>query len=145
MVTNNEKEALLLENTLIKKYRPRFNIKLRDDSNYLVLRLNPKATWPRLEFTRHVKDDGAYHFVPYHSASSCREALRVVNRHFRLRTCTDHTLNNRSRPCLEYQIKRCPAPCVYDVDEKEYSDQVEDVRFFLDGKRESFWTPWRSA
>ncbi len=134
VVTTNEKEALLLENTLIKRHQPRFNVNLRDDKNYLVLRLDPKAAWPRLEVTRKITDDGAYHFGPYHSATSCREALRVVNRHFQLRTCTDHVLANRRRPCLQYQIKRCPAPCVLPVDRDEYGDQVRDVRLFLEGK-----------
>ena len=134
VVTSNEKEALLLENTLIKRHQPRFNVNLRDDKNYLVLRLDPKAEWPRLEVVRKMADDGAYFFGPYHSASSCREALRVVNRHFQLRTCTDHVLANRRRPCLQYQIKRCPAPCVLPVSRDDYADQVRDVRLFLEGK-----------
>ncbi len=134
IVTRNEKEALLLENTLIKAHQPRFNIKLRDDSNYLVLRLDPKAEWPRLEVVRQLGNDGAWYFGPYHSATACREALRVVNRHFQLRTCTDHVLHNRRRPCLQYQIKRCPAPCVLPVPPAEYDEQVRDVRLFLDGK-----------
>jgi excinuclease ABC subunit C len=134
VITSNEKEALLLENTLIKRHQPRFNVKLTDDKSFLVLRLDPKAEWPRLEVGRKIRDDGAYYFGPYHSASSCREALRVVNRHFQLRTCTDHVLHNRRRPCLQYQIKRCPAPCVLPVPETEYGEQVRDVRLFLEGK-----------
>ncbi len=136
VVTSNEKEALLLENTLIKRHQPRFNVKLTDDKNFLVLRLDPEGEWPRLEVTRRLGDDGAYYFGPYHSASSCREALRVVNRHFQLRTCTDHVLHNRKRPCLQYQIKRCPAPCVLPVSREAYGDQVRDVRLFLDGKND---------
>ena len=134
VITSNEKEALLLENTLIKKHQPRFNVNLKDDKNYLVLRLDPAAEWPRLEVVRKLGDDGAYYFGPYHSATSCREALRVVNRHFQLRTCTDHVLHNRRRPCLQYQIKRCPAPCVLPVSREGYGDQVRDVGLFLDGK-----------
>jgi excinuclease ABC subunit C len=134
VITSNEKEALLLENTLIKKHQPRFNVNLKDDKNYLVLRLDPDAEWPRLEVVRKLGDDGAYYFGPYHSATSCREALRVVNRHFQLRTCTDHVLHNRRRPCLQYQIKRCPAPCVLPVAREAYAEQVRDVRLFLDGK-----------
>ncbi len=134
VITSNEKEALLLENTLIKKHKPRFNVNLRDDKNYLVLRLDPSAAWPRLEVVRQLRDDGAYYFGPYHSASSCREALRVVNRHFQLRTCTDHVLQTRRRPCLQHQIKRCPAPCVLAVPHDDYGEQVRDVRLFLDGK-----------
>ena len=134
VVTSNEKEALLLENTLIKRHQPRFNVNLKDDKNFLVLRLDPKAEWPRLEVVRKLGDDGAHYFGPYHSATSCRETLRVVNRHFQLRTCTDHVLHNRRRPCLQYQIKRCPAPCVLPVAREQYDDQVRDVRLFLDGK-----------
>ncbi|MCA9663007.1 MAG: GIY-YIG nuclease family protein, partial [Myxococcales bacterium] len=90
VVTANDKEALLLENSLIKTHRPRFNVKLRDDKQYLVLRLDPKKEWPRLELVRRVQSDGAHYFGPYHSASSVRHALRVVNRHFKLRTCSDY-------------------------------------------------------
>jgi excinuclease ABC subunit C len=134
VITSNEKEALLLENTLIKRHQPRFNVNLKDDKNFLVLKLDPKAEWPRLEVVRRLGDDGAHYFGPYHSATSCREALRVVNRHFQLRTCTDHVLHNRRRPCLQYQIKRCPAPCVLPVAPDAYAEQVRDVRLFLDGK-----------
>jgi len=134
VITSNEKEALLLENTLIKRHQPRFNVNLKDDKNFLVLRLDPDGEWPRLEVVRRLGDDGAYYFGPYHSASSCREALRAVNRHFQLRTCTDHVLHNRRRPCLQYQIKRCPAPCVLPVSRDAYGEQVRDVRLFLTGK-----------
>src|SRR6185295_630899 len=139
VITSNEKEALLLENTLIKKHQPRFNVNLRDDKNYLVLRLDPEAEWPRLEVVRKIAKDGAFYFGPYHSATSCREALRVVNRHFQLRTCTDHVLHNRRRPCLQYQIKRCPGPCVLPVSRDDYGEQVRDVRLFLEGKSDELF------
>jgi len=134
VVTTNDKEALLLENTLIKRHRPRFNIKLRDDKQYLVLRLDPAANWPRLELVRRTKPDRARYFGPYHSAASARKTLRVVGRHFQLRTCTDYTLAHRTRPCLQYQIGRCPAPCVYEVDADEYAEQVRGVGLFLEGR-----------
>lgn len=134
VVVNNEKEALLLENNLIKQHQPRFNVKLADDKNFLVLRLDPKARYPRLEVTRRIGTDGAKYFGPYHSATSCRATLAVVNRHFKLRTCTDHVLNSRKRPCLQYQIKRCDAPCVYPIPDEEYGKQVQDVALFLEGK-----------
>jgi excinuclease ABC subunit C len=136
VVTSNEKEALLLENNLIKRHQPRFNVKLTDDKNYLVLRLDPRAQWPRLEVVRKIADDGAQYFGPYHSATACREALRVVNRHFQLRICTDHTLESRQRPCLQYQIKRCMAPCVKPVAPDEYAAQVRFVGLFLEGKND---------
>ncbi len=136
IVTANEKEALLLENNLIKQHRPRFNFKLRDDKQYLVLRLDPAAEWPRLELVRNIGEDGAKYFGPYHSATRARSTLRVVNRHFQLRTCTDYVLRSRRRPCLQYQIGRCPAPCVYEVDEAAYAEQVGDVALFLGGRRD---------
>jgi excinuclease ABC subunit C len=134
IVTRNEKEALLLENQLIKQHQPRFNVKLRDDKNFLVLRLDAREKYPRLEVTRRIGQDGARYFGPYHSATSCRETLRVVNRHFQLRTCSDKDMASRKRPCLQYQIKRCPGPCVYPVPESEYGQQVDDVTLFLQGR-----------
>ena len=136
VVTRSEKEAVLLENELIKKYRPRFNVRLRDDKDFIVLRLDESHPWPRLEVwrARQRKDDGARWFGPYSSASSIRETLRVVNRHFQLRTCTDHVLEHRKRPCILYQIRRCPAPCVYDVSAEDYRASVEDAIEFLEGR-----------
>jgi excinuclease ABC, C subunit len=136
VVTSNEKEALLLENTLIKRQQPRFNVKLTDDKNFLSLRLDPRVEWPRLEVVRRMADDGAWYFGPYHSAGACREALRVVNRHFRLRTCTNHVLHHRSRPCLQCQINRCLGPCCVPVSSDDYAEQVRDVRLFLHGKND---------
>src|SRR5438045_5125073 len=134
MITPSEKDAILLENELIKKYRPRFNIRLRDDKNFISLRLSRTHPYPRLEVVRRVRKDGARYFGPYSSASSIRETLSIVNRHFQLRTCTDQVMANRRRPCLQYQIKRCPAPCVYSVPEEEYQRSVEEVALFLEGK-----------
>ena len=134
IIVENEKEALLLENHLIKVHKPRFNVKLRDDKQYLVLRIDPRSKYPRVEVVRNIKDDGARYFGPYHSATSCRQTLRTLNRHFKLRTCSDHVLETRKRTCLQYQIRRCPGPCVIDVEIAEYSEQVEDVILFLSGK-----------
>ena len=117
IVTRSEKEAVLLENELIKKHRPRFNVRLRDDKDFISLRLDERHAFPRLEVirARQRRDDGARYFGPYSSASSIRETLRVVNRWFQLRTCSDHVFEHRRRPCILYQIHRCPAPCVYEV------------------------------
>lgn len=134
IVTGNEKEAILLENTLIKEHKPKFNVRLKDDKNYLSLRIDLKATWPRIQVVRKRKDDGARYFGPYHSGRSVRRTLRIVNRYFNLRTCPDSVLNNRSRPCLQYQIKRCPAPCVFDLDREEYMQNVQEVILFLEGR-----------
>src|SRR6184192_1407138 len=134
MITPSEKDAVLLENELIKKFRPRFNVKLRDDKNFISLRLSVTHPYPRLEVVRRIRKDGARYFGPYASASAIRETLAMVNRHFQLRTCTDQVMANRRRPCLQYQIKRCPAPCVYSVPQEEYQRSVEEVALFLEGK-----------
>ncbi|MFZ1866266.1 MAG: excinuclease ABC subunit UvrC [Polyangiales bacterium] len=135
-VTHTDKEAALLENQLIKSHQPKYNVKLRDDKEFLSLRLDPKKAWPRLEVVRRPKPDGAQYFGPYHSATAARQTLRLVNRHFQLRTCTDTEFRLRSRPCLQHQIKRCPAPCVLEVDEEEYRAQVTNVARFLDGRHD---------
>lgn len=144
LITGTEKEALLLENELIKKHRPRFNVMLRDDKNFISLRLDVSKPFPRLEVVRRIKRDGARYFGPYSSASSIRETLRVVNRHFQLRTCQDSVFANRRRPCLQYQIKRCPAPCVLDVPVEDYKRSVDDVSLFLSGKTDELTATLRA-
>ncbi|MCC6337940.1 MAG: excinuclease ABC subunit UvrC [Myxococcales bacterium] len=134
VVVSTEKEALLLENELIKKHRPRFNVQLRDDKNFLCLRLDTAHPYPRLETVRRPRRDGARYFGPYASANSIRETLRVVNRFFQLRTCADHVLENRKRPCLLHQIGRCPAPCVFPIPPEEYRKNVDAVILFLEGR-----------
>src|SRR5438270_1166315 len=134
MITPSEKDAVLLENELIKKHRPSFNIKLRDDKNFISLRLSTTHPFPRLEVVRRIRKDGPRYFGPYASASSIREPLGIVNRHFQLRTCTDQVMANRRRPCLQYQIKRCPAPCVYNVPQDEYRRSSDEVALFLEVK-----------
>lgn len=113
-VAKNEKEAALLENALIKERKPRYNFKLRDDKDFLSLRLDPREAWPRLTVLRRPRPDGAWYFGPYDSATSARRTLRTVNRFFKLRTCRDTDFARRVRPCLQYQIKRCAGPCVFD-------------------------------
>src|SRR5690606_22272232 len=135
-VTVSEKEAAILENSLIKEHRPRLNVKLRDDKEYLNLRLDPAQPWPRLELVRKPKPDGARYFGPYHSATAARRTLHLVEKHFQLRTCTDRDFASRRRPCIQYQIKRCPAPCVYDVDRDLYGAQVRAVDLFLSGRHD---------
>lgn len=112
VATSSEKEALLLENGLIKKHRPRFNVKLRDDSNFLHLRVDPRKRWARYHLVRNIENDGARYFGPYHSASKARSTLAFLQRAFPLRTCTDAVLRSRTRPCLLHQMDRCVAPCV---------------------------------
>jgi excinuclease ABC subunit C len=139
-VVASEKEAAILENELIKEHRPRFNVKLRDDKDFLSLKLDPKKPWPRLEVVRRPQPDGARYFGPYPSSSGARRTLHLVNKHFQLRTCTDAEMAARRRPCLQYQIKRCPAPCVLEVDAAEYAAQVRAVELFLDGRHDELAT-----
>ncbi len=136
VVTSTEKEAAVLENELIKQHQPRFNVKLRDDKDFLCLRVDPSAAWPRLETVRRPSPDGARYYGPYHSATSARRTLHLVNKHFQLRTCSDAELASRRRPCLQYQIKRCPAPCVMKVDEAWYGEMVRAVGLFLEGRHD---------
>jgi excinuclease ABC subunit C len=139
IVTATEKEAAILENNLIKEHRPRYNVKLRDDKDYISLRLDPKDEWPRLWVVRrpsYQAGDTSRYFGPYHSATAARRTLHLVNKHFQLRTCTDTEMRSRKRPCLQHQIKRCPAPCVLEVDRAWYDEQVRAVAMFLDGRHD---------
>src|SRR4030095_2508999 len=136
IVTSNEKEALLLENTLIKKHRPRYNIFLKDDKSYLSLKLNVGHPFPRLLPTRRIEKDGSLYFGPYTSAFRARETADFVERYFHLRNCSEHEFANRVRPCLQYQIKRCDAPCVTLISAEAYGEIVEQVKLFLKGRRE---------
>ena len=139
IVTISEKEAAILENNLIKEHHPRYNIKLRDDKDYICLRLDVKEDWPRLWVVRRPTADPAgrlRYFGPYHSATAARRTLHLVNKHFQLRTCTDTEMRSRKRPCLQHQIKRCPAPCVLEVAKPWYDEQVRSVAMFLDGRHD---------
>jgi excinuclease ABC subunit C len=136
VVTASEKEALLLENNLIKEHQPRYNVRLRDDKDFLHLRIDLSAPWPKLELVRRPPPStgSVKIFGPYHSARSARRTMHLASRHFRLRTCKDSALRQRTRPCLLYQMERCPAPCVYDVDRQAYLEQVHHALLFLAGK-----------
>ncbi|MEK7341169.1 MAG: excinuclease ABC subunit UvrC, partial [Candidatus Binatota bacterium] len=136
LVTGNEKEALILENNLIKQYKPRYNIRLKDDKSYLSIKVNVQHAWPRILATRKIIKDGSRYFGPYASAFAVRETLDIVERHFLLRNCTEHNFKNRARPCLQYQIKRCPGPCVLPVDPKEYQENLRQALLFIEGKRQ---------
>ncbi|MCC6556917.1 MAG: excinuclease ABC subunit UvrC [Polyangiaceae bacterium] len=139
VVTATEKEAAVLENQLIKQHQPRFNVKLRDDKDFLWLRIDPHKQWPMLETVRRPspeKGDKARYHGPYHSATSARRTLHLVNKHFQLRTCSDAEMASRRRPCLQYQIKRCLAPCVMEVDRGLYAEMVRSVNMFLEGRHD---------
>lgn len=134
IITDTENEALLLEAQQIKQYRPRYNILLRDDKSYPYLRLTIADSFPRLDFYRGVRDDRALFYGPYANAGVVREMLALLQKVFQLRQCSDHFFRHRSRPCLQYQIKRCTAPCVGYVNADDYAFQVQQVKLFLSGK-----------
>jgi len=134
IVTETEQEALILENNLIKKHRPRYNVVFKDDKTYVNLRLNTDHPFPRLTVVRRPRRDGAAYFGPFASAGSVRQTLRTIGRIFPMRTCTDVEMASRTRPCLYYYIKRCPAPCVGRVSAEEYADTVRRVTMFLKGR-----------
>jgi excinuclease ABC subunit C len=136
LVTTSDKEALILENNLIKQYKPRYNIRLKDDKSYLSIKVTTAHPWPRIFATRKIVKDGSRYFGPFSSAVAARETIDIIEKHFLLRNCTDHNFRNRSRPCLQYQIKRCMAPCVLPVPEDVYREQVRQAMLFIDGKRQ---------
>ncbi len=134
LCTDTEKEALLLEASLIKKHRPRYNIVLRDDKQYVLFKLERRSEFPRLILTRRVVRDGSLYYGPFTSAQAAREAWKAIHQLFPLRRCTDRTLNNRVRPCLYHHIGLCLAPCVLDVDRTQYATMVKRVELLLSGR-----------
>ncbi len=137
IVTASVKEALLLENQLIKKHKPRFNVRLRDDKQYLALRLDPREAWPRFTETRRFARDGATYFGPYTSSLGMKETLNALQKVFPLRTCSDagfESYRRQGRPCLEHAIGRCAAPCCGRVDEPAYRELVAGAELFLKGR-----------
>ncbi|MBV8155154.1 MAG: excinuclease ABC subunit UvrC [Candidatus Eremiobacteraeota bacterium] len=136
IVVTNEVEALILEANLIKRHQPPFNVRLRDDKRYPYLKVTNEP-FPRVVFTRFVKDDGARYFGPYTNAHGLRELIDLVRLVFPLRTCREPIDGRRKRPCLQYHIKRCLAPCVGYQSEEEYDRMIDEVVLFLEGKQES--------
>jgi len=133
-VTHTEAEALILENTLIKSLKPRYNVLLRDDKGYPYIYLSSNQQFPRLSWHRGAKNSDGRYFGPYPNIGSMRENLRLLQKLFPVRQCEDSFYRNRSRPCLQYQIKRCTAPCVGFVTEDDYQRDVHDAVLFLEGK-----------
>ncbi len=134
IATSNELEALILEATLIKQYKPKYNIILRDDKNYPYIKLTIKEKWPKIEVVRGVERDGNLYFGPYIPAQGMWEAIDFIGRNFLLRTCK-YSLERHMRPCVQYQMKKCLAPCAKKVSRDEYLKIVEDVRLFLAGEK----------
>ncbi|MGH8427411.1 MAG: excinuclease ABC subunit UvrC [Gammaproteobacteria bacterium] len=135
--TANEVEALLLESTLIKRHRPRYNVLLRDDKSYPYIRMEEGLGFPRLAFYRGPRRAGTRLFGPYPNAGAARATLTELQRVFRLRNCTDRYFLNRTRPCLQYQIERCSAPCVGYIGEGDYARDLTHAVDFLEGRDES--------
>ena len=134
VITGSEKEALLLENSLIKKHAPRLNIRLRDDKTYFSLVLDLGEKWPRLRICRRRTPKDVLYFGPYPSARACRQTIRFLSTIFPLRTCPDSVLNNRSRPCILAEMGRCVAPCVGEADPQHYREIAESMVRFLKGQ-----------
>ncbi|MEJ2521102.1 MAG: excinuclease ABC subunit UvrC, partial [Desulfuromonadales bacterium] len=134
IVTASEKEALILESNLIKRHRPRYNVILKDDKRYPSLRLDVTHPYPRLSIVRKPKKDGALYFGPYASAHAVRQTLKIINKTFKLRKCTDREFTIRTRPCLHCQMQGCLAPCCRDVNREEYTEMVREVVLFLKGR-----------
>ncbi len=139
--THTEAEALLLENNLIKEHRPRYNVLLRDDKSYPFLFLSDEA-FPRLAFHRGARRAKGRYFGPYPSAGAVRETLQLLQKLFPVRQCEDSYYRNRSRPCLQYQIERCTAPCVGFVTPQAYAQDVNDTTLFLEGKASDVIERW---
>ena len=139
-VTSTEVDALLLEHNLIKSHQPPYNILLRDDKSYPYIFLSSEDKYPRLSLHRGAKRRKGQYFGPYPSAGAVRESLHFLQKVFKVRQCEDSYFNNRSRPCLQYQIGRCTAPCVELVSEEDYAQQVENTTLFLRGKSQQLMT-----
>ncbi|MGB6644388.1 MAG: excinuclease ABC subunit UvrC [Candidatus Cybelea sp.] len=139
IIVTNEVEALILEANLIKRHQPPFNVRLRDDKRYPYLKVTNER-FPRVVFTRFVRNDGARYFGPYTNAHGLRELIDLVRTVFPLRTCREPIDGRRKRPCLQYHIKRCLAPCVGYQTEEDYDRTIDEVVLFLEGKQESLLT-----
>jgi excinuclease ABC subunit C len=136
IVVDNEREALALENNLIKRYHPKFNVLLRDDKTYPYIKFTAAEKYPRVYFTRRIKKDGSLYFGPYFPASLARRILHFIHKRFLVPSCTVDLTRNHPRPCLQYYIKRCQGPCVAGLTTDErYAEAARDARLFLEGRR----------
>jgi len=135
LVTSSEQEALILELNLIKRHRPRYNVRLKDDKTFPYLKIDPNEDWPRVYITRRLEEDGGRYFGPFASAKSVRQTLKTIKRIFPFRTCSKPITGTDSRPCLWYHVGKCLAPCIGAVSEEEYTEVIKQVILFLEGKR----------
>ncbi|MFH1381785.1 MAG: excinuclease ABC subunit UvrC [Chloroflexota bacterium] len=135
-VTGTEQEALILECTLIKRYRPRYNVRLKDDKAFPYLKIDLNEDWPRLHITRRLEQDGAHYFGPFASAKSVRRTMKLLKGIFPYRSCSKVITGNDPRPCLDYYIHRCLGPCIGAVSKPKYDEVIKQVVLFLEGKQE---------
>ncbi len=136
IVTNSEQEALILECNMIKKYTPRYNVRLKDNKSFPYLKIDINEDWPGVYITRRVQKDGARYFGPFTSAGSVRKTLRLIKKIFPFRSCSKRIDGKDKRPCLDYYIRRCLGPCIGAVGKREYHDVINQVILFLQGKQE---------
>jgi excinuclease ABC subunit C len=140
IVTDTEAEALILENTLIKRHRPRYNARLKDDKTYPYLKVDLSEDFPRIYITRRVNNDGARYFGPFATAGTVRKTMDLVKRLFPYRSCTKAITGRDPRPCLEYYINRCVAPCTGFADKEDYAKVINQVILFMEGDTEAVTT-----
>ncbi len=136
LITTSEQEALILELNLIKRHRPRYNVRLKDDKTFPYLKINLNQDWPRLRITRRLEEDGGRYFGPFASAKSVRQTLKVIKGIFPFRSCSKAITGTAPRPCLDYYINRCLGPCIGAVSQQGYIEVIKRVILFLEGKQE---------
>jgi excinuclease ABC subunit C len=134
ILTGSEKEAAFLENNYVQQHQPRFNLRLKDDKSFPYLKLTVGETWPGVYFSRKVEPDGSRYFGPFSPAGRARSSIHLVNKHFRVRGCEEAVFRGRKRPCLEYELGLCSAPCVGYISEADYRESVDNACLFLEGR-----------
>ncbi|NIM91557.1 MAG: excinuclease ABC subunit UvrC [Candidatus Aminicenantes bacterium] len=133
ILTDSEREAAFLENNFVRRYQPKFNLKLKDDKSFPYLKLTAQERFPGIYLTRRVEPDGARYFGPFSPAHQARTTIHLINKHFGIRACTEDVPGKRKRPCLEYDLKLCSAPCLDYISEDEYQENVKHALLFLEG------------
>ncbi|MGZ3707910.1 MAG: excinuclease ABC subunit UvrC [Bdellovibrionota bacterium] len=136
ILTETEAEALILEATLVRKHKPKFNVRLKDDKAYPYLKIQVQERFPRIQYVRRVERDGARYFGPFPSAWAARQVMNLLNETFKLRDCSENTFRHRSRPCILYEMGKCTGPCVQLIDAPRYGDAISEVVAVLEGKAE---------
>ncbi|MFO8009359.1 MAG: excinuclease ABC subunit UvrC [Dehalococcoidia bacterium] len=136
ILAGSDQEALILESNLIKRHKPRYNVRLKDDKSYPYLKITLAEKWPRVHVTRRLREDGSRYFGPYASGRSLRQTIDLMNKLFKYRTCKKSINGIEDRPCLMYHINRCAAPCIGEVSESEYREIIQKVILFLEGKQD---------